>query len=37
MSEQPPGLPPVALEPDTLPDQPLTAEKAEALVAKEIG
>jgi hypothetical protein len=32
-----PELPPVALEPDTLPDPPLTAERASALVAKEIG
>ena len=38
MSEQPPeDLPPVALEPDTLPEQPLTAAKAAALLSKEIG
>lgn len=29
--------PVVALEPDTLPEQPLTAAKAAALVPKEIG
>lgn len=38
MSEQPPeDLPPVALEPDSLPEQPLTAERASALLSKEIG
>lgn len=38
MSEQPPeDLPPVALEPDTLPEQPLTAARCEALIPKEIG
>jgi hypothetical protein len=31
-----PGTEP-ALEPDTLPDQPLTAAKASALIPKEIG
>lgn len=36
MSDQPPEDPPVALEPDTLPEQPLTAAKAAALCAKEI-
>lgn len=30
-------LPPVALEPDTLPDPPLRASDCPALVAKEIG
>jgi hypothetical protein len=37
MSEPPPEDPEVALEPDTLPEQPLTAERASALLSKEIG
>lgn len=36
MSEQPPEEPEIALEPDTLPEQPLTAAKASALIPKEI-
>jgi hypothetical protein len=38
MSEQPPeDLPAVALEPDTLPDRPLTVDQLGPLLAKEIG
>jgi hypothetical protein len=37
VSDPEPELPPVALEPDTLPDPPLTAERASALIAKQIG
>jgi hypothetical protein len=38
MSEPPPeDLPPVALEPDTLPEHPLRAHDIPALLPKEIG
>lgn len=37
MSEQPPEEPQAALEPDTLPEQPLTAAKAACFIEKEIG
>lgn len=37
MSEQPPELPTVALEPDTLPEHPLRAQDCPALLPKEIG
>lgn len=39
MTEQPPedDLPEIALEPDTLPNRPLTADQVEPLIAKEIG
>jgi hypothetical protein len=37
VSDPPEELPPVALEPDTLPDPPLRASDCPALVAKEIG
>lgn len=36
MSEPPTEDPPVALEPDTLPEQPLTAARVTPLIAKEI-